>query len=175
MDRVIITLGDFLKNAGIVGMKYLLDISEAEEDSDYGITPDEQGIWLDRDFALQADWTDLYFNACVKYFGKNTVYQGVLDRIERCLTKIREDKEYKDLINRLNRIEGQVRGVKKMIENDAYCTDVLIQVSAITAALNSFNKILLSNHISTCVADNIKAGNMEVVDELVTTIQKLMK
>lgn len=90
-------------------------------------------------------------------------------------TKIREDKEYKDLINRLNRIEGQVRGVKKMIENDAYCTDVLIQVSAITAALNSFNKILLSNHISTCVADNIKAGNMEVVDELVTTIQKLMK
>ena len=62
-----------------------------------------------------------------------------------------------------------------MIENDAYCTDVLIQVSAITAALNSFNKILLSNHISTCVADNIKAGNMEVVDELVTTIQKLMK
>ena len=80
-------------------------------------------------------------------------------------TKIRED----------NRIEGQVRGVKKMIENDAYCTDVLIQVSAITAALNSFNKILLSNHISTCVADNIKAGNMEVVDELVTTIQKLMK
>ena len=90
-------------------------------------------------------------------------------------TKIIEDKEYKDLINRLNRIEGQVRGVKKMIENDAYCTDVLIQVSAITAALNSFNKILLSNHISTCVADNIKAGNMEVVDELVTTIQKLMK
>ena len=90
-------------------------------------------------------------------------------------TKIREDKEYKDLINRLNRIEGQVRGVKKMIENDAYCTDVLIQVSAITAALNSFNKILLPNHISTCVADNIKAGNMEVVDELVTTIQKLMK
>lgn len=92
MDRVIITLGDFLKNAGIVGMKYLLDISEAEEDSDYGITSDEQGIWLDRDFALHADWTDLYFNACVKYFGKNTVYQGVLDRIERCLTKIREDK-----------------------------------------------------------------------------------
>ena len=92
MDRVIITLGDFLKNAGIVGMKYLLDISEAEEDSDYGITSDEQGIWLDRDFALHADWTDLYFNACVKYFGKNTVYQGVLDRIERCLTKIREYK-----------------------------------------------------------------------------------
>lgn len=92
MDRVIITLGDFLKNAGIVGMKYLLDMSEAEEDSDYGITPDEQGLWLDRNFALHADWTDLYFNACVKYFGKKTVYQGVLDRIERCLSKIAEDK-----------------------------------------------------------------------------------
>lgn len=92
MDKVIITLGDFLKNAGIVGMKYLLDISDAKEDSDYGITPDEQGLWLDRNFVLQADWTDLYFNACVKYFGKNTVYQGVLNRIERCLTKIREDK-----------------------------------------------------------------------------------
>lgn len=92
MDRVIITLGDFLKNAGIVGMKYLLDMSEAEEDSDYGITPDAQGLWVDRDFALQADWTDLYFNACIEYFGKNTVYQGVLDRIERCLSKIMEDK-----------------------------------------------------------------------------------
>ena len=87
----------------------------------------------------------------------------------------RTDEEYKRLMNRLSRIEGQIRGVKGMLENDAYCTDVLIQVSAITAALNSFNKILLSNHISTCVADNIKAGNMEVVDELVTTIQKLMK
>ena len=90
-------------------------------------------------------------------------------------SKQREDTEYKDLIHRLNRIEGQERGIKKMVENDAYCTDILVQVSAITAALNSFNKILLSNHINTCVADNIKMGNMEVVDELVTTLQKLMK
>ncbi|MCR5835794.1 MAG: metal-sensing transcriptional repressor [Lachnospiraceae bacterium] len=90
-------------------------------------------------------------------------------------TKERSEKEYKDLINRLNRIEGQVRGVKKMIENDAYCTDVLVQVSAITAALNSFNKVLLSNHIKTCVADNIKNGNDEVVDELVNVLAKLMK
>lgn len=90
-------------------------------------------------------------------------------------TKAREQKEYKDLINRLNRIEGQVRGVKNMVERDAYCTDILTQVSAITAALNSFNKVLLSNHIKTCVADNIKEGNDEVVDELVTTLQKLMK
>ncbi len=90
-------------------------------------------------------------------------------------TKNRSVCEYKDLIHRLNRIEGQVRGVKNMIENDAYCTDVLTQVSAITAALNSFNKVLLANHIHTCVADNIKEGNMEVVDELVSTLQKLMR
>lgn len=92
-----------------------------------------------------------------------------------CKTKHREEKEYKDLIHRLNRIEGQVRGVKKMVENDAYCVDVLTQVSAITSALNSFNKVLLANHIKTCVADDIRNGNDEVIDELVTTLQKLMK
>ena len=90
-------------------------------------------------------------------------------------TKKRNVIEKKDLVLRLSKIEGQVRGVKKMVENDVYCTDILIQVSAITAALNSFNKVLLSNHINTCVADNIQQGNMEVVDELVRTLQKLMK
>lgn len=90
-------------------------------------------------------------------------------------TKERTDKEYKDLINRLNRIEGQVRGVKGMIEKNAYCTDVLVQVSAITAALNSFNKVLLSNHIKTCVAQDIRDGKDETIDELVVTLQKLMK
>lgn len=90
-------------------------------------------------------------------------------------TKERDDKEYKDLMNRLKRIEGQVRGVEGMLENDAYCTDVLMQVSAITSALNSFNKALLANHMKTCVVDNIKSGNEEVIDELVTTLQKLMK
>lgn len=90
-------------------------------------------------------------------------------------TKEREAKEYKDLINRLNRIEGQVRGVKGMIERDAYCTDILVQVSAITAALNSFNKALLSNHIKTCVARDIREGKDETIDELVVTLQKLMK
>lgn len=90
-------------------------------------------------------------------------------------TKNREDKEIKDLINRLNRIEGQVRGVKNMVEKDVYCTDILTQVSAITAALKSFNKVLLANHIRTCVADNIREGKDEVVDELVITLQKLMK
>ena len=68
-------------------------------------------------------------------------------------TKERSDKEYKDLINRLSRIEGQVRGIKKMVENDTYCTDILVQVSAVNAALNSFNKVLLANHIRTCVAE----------------------
>ena len=90
-------------------------------------------------------------------------------------TKERSEKEYKDLVNRLSRIEGQVRGIKKMVENDEYCTDILIQVSAVNAALNSFNKVLLSNHIRTCVADDIRAGKDEVVDELVVTLQKLMR
>lgn len=89
--------------------------------------------------------------------------------------KERDEKEQKDLINRLKRIEGQIRGIQGMIESNAYCTDVLVQVSAATAALNSFNKVLLENHIKTCVADNIREGNDEVIDELVATMQKLMK
>lgn len=89
--------------------------------------------------------------------------------------KDRNEKEKKDLINRLKRIEGQVRGIEKMVETDTYCTDILIQVSAVTSALNSFNKVLLENHIKTCVADNIRQGNDEVINELVTTMQKLMK
>ena len=99
------------------------------------------------------------------------------DNIECCCnkTKERSEKEYKDLMIRLNRIEGQIRGIKKMLENDAYCTDILVQVSAANAALNSFNKVLLSNHIRTCVAEDIKKGKDETVDELVTVLQKLMK
>lgn len=89
--------------------------------------------------------------------------------------KHRSDTEYRNLINRLNRIEGQVRGIKGMVEDDAYCTDILTQVSAVQAALNAFNKQLLSNHIHTCVFDGIKNGDNEVIDELVTAIQKLMK
>lgn len=89
--------------------------------------------------------------------------------------KDRDEKERKDLMNRLKRIEGQVRGVEGMLESNVYCTDILVQVSAITSALNSFNKVLLANHMKTCVADNIREGNDEIIDELVVTLQKLMK
>ena len=87
----------------------------------------------------------------------------------------RSEADRKKLINRLKRIEGQIRGIIGMLENDAYCNDILIQSAAVNAAVNSFNKELLANHIRTCVADNIREGNDEVVDELVTTLQKLMK
>lgn len=96
---------------------------------------------------------------------------------EKCChkTKLRSEEEYKSLIHRLNRIEGQIRGIKGMIEKDAYCTDVLIQSSAVSAAINAFNKELLANHIKTCVAQDIRDGKDETVDELVATLQKLMK
>ena len=90
-------------------------------------------------------------------------------------SKHRSDKEYKDLMNRLSRIEGQVRGIKGMLEKDAYCPEILVQVSAVNAALNSFNKVLLANHIRTCVADDIRDGKDETVDELVKVLQKLMR
>lgn len=89
--------------------------------------------------------------------------------------KERNDIEYKDLMNRLKRIEGQVRGIEKMLENNAYCTDILIQVSAVNSALNSFNKVLLANHMKTCVAENIRKGNDEIIDELLNTLQKMMR
>lgn len=90
-------------------------------------------------------------------------------------TKERSEQEYKDLIHRLNRIEGQIRGIKGMVEKDAYCTDILVQVAAANAALNSFNKVLLANHIKTCVKQDILDGKDETVDELVKILQKLMK
>ncbi|MCC8029085.1 MAG: metal-sensing transcriptional repressor [Lachnospiraceae bacterium] len=94
---------------------------------------------------------------------------------ECCKTKERSAEEYRSLMNRLSRIEGQVRGVKRMLERDAYCVDILIQVSAINSALNSFNKELLGNHIRSCVVENVRSGNDEIIDELVAIIQKLMK
>lgn len=89
--------------------------------------------------------------------------------------KERSPEEYKKLIHRLNRIEGQIRGIKGMVENDAYCLDILIQSAAVNAAINAFNKELLANHIRTCVADDIRNGKDEAIDELVVTLQKLMK
>ena len=106
-----------------------------------------------------------------------------------CRTKHRDDKEERDLLNRLSRIEGQIRGIKGMVERNVYCTDILIQVAAVNAALNSFNKelaaasaalnsfskVLLANHIKTCVAQDIREGKDETIDELLTTLQKLMR
>lgn len=89
--------------------------------------------------------------------------------------KERTEQEMKALINRLNRIEGQIRGIKGMLEKDAYCADIIVQTAAVSAALGSFNKELLSSHIKTCVAEDIRQGNDETVDELVLLIQKLMK
>ena len=94
-----------------------------------------------------------------------------------CCTKHtdRSDAERKKLINRLKRIEGQIRGIIGMLENDAYCNDILIQSAAVNAAVNAFNKELLASHIRGCVARDIREGKDEVIDELVATLQKLMK
>lgn len=89
--------------------------------------------------------------------------------------KQRSSKELKDLVNRLSRIEGQVRGIKGMVEKEAYCTDILVQVAAVNAALNSFNRVLLADHIKTCVTQDIKEGKEDTVDELIETLKKLMK
>lgn len=102
---------------------------------------------------------------------------GMKNKKECCCNKkkVRSESEIKNLVTRLNRIEGQVKGIRGMVESDAYCTDILIQVSAVNAALNAFSKTLLANHIKTCVATDIRAGKDEVIDDLVTTLQKLMK
>lgn len=89
--------------------------------------------------------------------------------------KERTPEEYTKLIHRLNRIEGQIRGIRGMVENNAYCPDILMQSAAVTAAMNAFNKELLASHIRTCVAQDIRDGKDEVIDELVGTLQKLMK
>ena len=102
----------------------------------------------------------------------------MIDRNENecCMkTTTRTPEEQKKLIHRLNRIEGQIRGIRKMVENDSYCTDILIQSAAVNAAVNAFNKELLSSHIHGCVARDIRNGKDEVIDELMITLQKLMK
>lgn len=113
----------------------------------------------------------------------NTAENGVEKTVEHCChcgrKKERSDKEYKDLIKRLNRMEGQIRGLKGMVEKDAYCIDILTQVSAVTAALNSFSQALLENHLKTCVMNDILSGdeesNVETMDELMVVIKRLMK
>jgi len=90
-------------------------------------------------------------------------------------TTIRSEEHVKKLIHRLNRIEGQVRGIRNMLENNAYCTDILMQSAAVNAAVNAFNKELIADHIRGCVVNNIREGNEDVVEELVNTLQKLMK
>ena len=90
-------------------------------------------------------------------------------------TKHRETEEKKKLINRLNRIEGQIRGIKAMVENDIYCADILTQTSAASSALGSFSKLLLTEHIKSCVADDIRKGNDETIEELTELLYKMMK
>lgn len=101
-----------------------------------------------------------------------------MDKKDYCCSerhKDRSEEEKKKLMNRLKRIEGQIRGIEGMVEKDAYCPDILVQVSAVNAALNSFNKELLAKHIKTCVVDDIKEGHDETIDELVKVLQKVMK
>lgn len=90
-------------------------------------------------------------------------------------TTQRAEEQKKKLVNRLKRLEGQIRGIQAMVEQDAYCNDILIQSAAVNAAINAFNKELLASHIRTCVVRDIREGKDEVIDELVTTIQKLMR
>ena len=92
-----------------------------------------------------------------------------------CRHKVRSPEEHKALLNRLNRIEGQVRGIRGMLEKDAYCVDILVQVAAANSALNSFSKELLAQHISTCVADDLRAGSEAKLDELMNLLPRLMK
>ena len=108
---------------------------------------------------------------------ESKVQQETSSRCCHCMEKhtLRSEEQKKALINRLKRIEGQVRGVQQMLEKDAYCNDILVQSAAISAAMNAFNKEILATHIHTCVVRDIREGRDEVVDELVSTIQKLMK
>ena len=101
--------------------------------------------------------------------------RGTMEKTCCHRTKERSEEEYKKLIHRLNRIEGQIRGIRGMVEKSAYCPDILAQAAAANAALNAFSRELLSSHIRTCVAEDIRQGKDETIDELLATLQKLMK
>ena len=111
------------------------------------------------------------------YYKDDTVSDtDVPDAVPSCCRhKDRSPEEYKALVNRLSRIEGQVRGVRGMLEKDAYCVDILVQVAAVNSALNSFAKELLAQHMSTCVADDLRAGSDEKLNELIRLLPRLMK
>lgn len=99
-----------------------------------------------------------------------------MEHCNQCVrTKERTAEEERKLINRLKRIEGQIRGIRGMVEKNAYCPDILVQSAAAAAALNAFNRELLSEHIRTCVTEDIRQGKEETVDELLSTLQKLMR
>ena len=102
--------------------------------------------------------------------GDRTETNAAVDR-----KKVRDENERRELMNRLKRIEGQVRGLQRMLDEDAYCPDILTQTSAVNSALNSFCRVLLANHIRTCVSEDIRSGRDEAVDELMDILQKLMK
>ena len=108
---------------------------------------------------------------------KKTEEQAVEQVVHSCCERKKErtPAEQKELLKRLRMAEGQIRGIENMVENDAYCPEILIQVSAVTAALNSFNKELVACHIRSCVSEDIKAGDEGAIDEFVKVIQKLMK
>ena len=92
-----------------------------------------------------------------------------------CKTIWSSEEEYKKLTNRLSRIEGQIRGIKGMLDKNAYCVDIILQVAAANAALNAFSREILADHIKNCVVDDVRAGNDDKIDELLQTLQKLMK
>lgn len=99
------------------------------------------------------------------------------EEVKKCCSKTTERSEEvrKKLIHRLNRIEGQIRGIRAMVERNAYCPDILVQSAAVNAAINAFNKDLIAGHIRHCVVRDVREGNEGVIDELVATLQKLMK
>ena len=128
MEKYVITLGDFLKNAGIVGFHYMLETAGAEEGVDFGHSDDDQALWVSMDFAKNADWTDMYFKAFIRYFGPFSTYQGIKDKIQTCIEKIEAEKwnpgkqEKDDLkfINdklQSNSYQAGFANIKKKIEN----------------------------------------------------------
>ena len=162
-----------LKQAGVVdsGGQGLMVVLQGAYDAFLGKEVDYTLENVSKASSTSVSTDDLPMDEADIKFGYCTEFIINLDKE----MPIETEKEFKALLNRLSRIEGQVRGVRSMLENDAYCIDILTQVSAINAALNSFNKVLIANHIRTCVKENIQAGNDEVVEELVSTLQKLMK